>query len=364
MSVLFREPTVLGRFQSLGSDSINASQAQDQTVASGAPVIPASPTVASSAYGFSANLAFAGAYTSAGPTAAVAGEGPPAYDKIKTAASTQRQWNLNQQSRINPVLTLSASILASEVSAPGIGVDAASASGKTTLGSINLVVSDNPLAPGIAGVLGLSVMATDVQSASHVGVVFPDRAFATGTASMGSLTISGALIGRALSFSGNAAPNTVLFRSPTVTVTLNKQVVPGPLSGPTADPRSNPTLALPTAITTEAIDISLHEAKLFSLPADGDIVIGESHAGAPFLITPLMKVASRATSGAAPTTSQMTAQDFGPAFGSPSAPSGGAQMALPQEPSAGAIGTVPALFSADHTSGAGGLLWPSGLDHH
>ena len=54
----------------------------------------------------------------------------------------------------------------------------------------------------------------------------PNRGFVAGDASFGSLTISGSLVGfKTLKFSGDAAANTVLFHSSTVTITLDKRTL-------------------------------------------------------------------------------------------------------------------------------------------
>jgi hypothetical protein len=101
-----------------------------------------------------------------------------------------------------------------------------------------------------------------------------NRSSVTGNASFGSLNLSGALLGKTLTFSGDAAPNTVLFSSPTVTVTLDRQTVSDLIS-------SGLTKTLtPVGITTQAIDISLHDATLFGRSVSGDITIGQASAGA------------------------------------------------------------------------------------
>ena len=152
---------------------------------------------------------------------------------------------------------------------PGSALIPKSAQAGASIGSSTFLLTDNPKAPlGIAGILGLSFMATDIQVSADFSHVFGvNRSFVTGDASFGSLSIGGALIGKTLTFSGDAAPNTVLFASSTVTITLDKQVITD-LTGGT-----------PAGITTEAVDISLHNASFLGRHLSGDIIIGIAAAG-------------------------------------------------------------------------------------
>jgi hypothetical protein len=123
--------------------------------------------------------------------------------------------------------------------------------------------------------LGLSVSASQIHaSASYSHIYGANSNFVTGGASFGSLTLGGALIGKDLTFSGSTAPNTVLFSSPSVTVTLDRQTVADLISG------GLDKTTTPVGITTQAIDISLHNASLFGRTVSDDITIGQSFAGA------------------------------------------------------------------------------------
>jgi hypothetical protein len=83
---------------------------------------------------------------------------------------------------------------------------------------------------------------------------------------------AGALIGETLTFSGDAAANTILYRSPSVTITLDKQMLseflPPSASSPTG----------PNQITTDALDIHLNNAHLFGRTISGDITLGVTSA--------------------------------------------------------------------------------------
>ncbi len=112
---------------------------------------------------------------------------------------------------------------------------------------------------------GLSVEATGIHSDSNVSF----EGSLTGDASFDLLTVSGALVnGDTLTFSGDAAPDTVLYKSSTVTITLDEQTLlypPGATSG----------IIGPT-ITTDAIDIQFNHAKFEGQTITGDFAIGQS----------------------------------------------------------------------------------------
>ena len=125
--------------------------------------------------------------------------------------------------------------------------------------------------------LGLSVSATFIHSKSSASYVFgPNQGFLAGDASFGSLTIGGSLIGgETLTFSGDVAANTVLFRSSTVTITLDKQTLSDFL--PPVTTAAVPPVS-PNRITTDALDIQLNKASVGGQTITGDIRLGESSA--------------------------------------------------------------------------------------
>jgi hypothetical protein len=74
-----------------------------------------------------------------------------------------------------------------------------------------------------------------------------------------------------LTFSGDAAADTVLYKSSTVTITLDEQTLllpPGATGG-----------AIGPSITTDAIDIQLNNAKFGNQTISGNFDIGQSSAG-------------------------------------------------------------------------------------
>ena len=71
---------------------------------------------------------------------------------------------------------------------------------------------------------------------------------------------------------GDAAANTILYQSSTVTITLDKQTLSDFLPPSTVAPIG------PNRITTDAIDISLNNAHLGGQTLSGDIALGETSA--------------------------------------------------------------------------------------
>ena len=236
----------------------------------------ATPFISSSAYALSVDLTFNRVTTQYGPVASVAGSAPPPYDQQDAIVRVSDTLLLDPSNPINPILQIGATNLATRAVSPGFGVDFISASGETNLGSVGSMLTNNP-APllGIPSILGLTLSATDVRSQADFSVVFPNRPFAAGSASFGALTLGGALIGSTLTFSGDAAANTVLFSNQTTTVTLDQQSVANLISCTVGAG----CIASPVGITTDAIDIHLDGASLFGDTVWGDIIIGQSFAG-------------------------------------------------------------------------------------
>ena len=154
----------------------------------------------------------------------------------------------------------------------GIGVDEIGASGAADLGSASFVLADTPGPMLPLSILGLSVEATGIHSGSDSSIVFgPNEGSISGDASFHSLKVTGALVGGdTLTFSGHAAPDTVLYKSSTVTITLDEQTLLLP-------PAASSGIIGPT-ITTDAIDIQLNHATFAGQTITGNFDIGQSSA--------------------------------------------------------------------------------------
>lgn len=234
----------------------------------------------SSAYGIGAEFTSGDIATSLDPIGGLAFEAPPAYNKSAAVPSVQQSLVVVSGNRPIPTLFVNATGIKSHVASNGIQIDFVAAEGDAAVKSVDLTLILNPPPPGPPPVPPipfpqpfLSLSATKIASTASFNHTFPAGSFATGSASLGSLVVSGSLVGyQTLKFSGNVPKNTVLFKSPTVTVTLNQQIVAGLVSCQMAC-----TVAA-TGITTDAVHISLHDADIGGHLVSGELVLGRSYA--------------------------------------------------------------------------------------
>ena len=243
-----------------------------------------------SADSLSFTLAAGGQTTSVGPVGQVSGIAPPAFHHTVKIGKFDSTYDLDAGSATGPVLQIDTTDLTNTASSDGFGIDAISAVGTSDIAAASISLVD-PLSSTLE-LLGLSVSATFIHSESNASyVVGPNRGGVSGDASFGSLTITGALVGgKTLTFSGDAAPNTVLFKSAAVTITLDQQtasdflppvpVTPGAIIVPPF---------LPNRITTDALSIQFNNAALPGTTVSGHIGIGESSASlftSPIILPP------------------------------------------------------------------------------
>jgi hypothetical protein len=229
-----------------------------------------SKIVSSLADSFSGNLDADGFTTTFAPSDFVSGAAPPAYDYTRTVAAFNKTYGLTPVEANGLMVEMQATDMRDTASSAGFGVDSIGANGAANLASANFALVNNPV-PAM-GVLGLSVEATGVHSDSNSSFVFgANVGFLAGDASFRSLTVTGALVGgKTLTFSGDAAPDTVLYSSSTVTITLDAQTL---LLPPTAA-----SGFIGPSITTDAIDIRFNDAKFGGHTISGDFAIGQSSA--------------------------------------------------------------------------------------
>jgi hypothetical protein len=230
--------------------------------------------VSSSADSFSGTLDANGSTTTISPYALVSGEAPPAYDDTSSIGLFHHTYNLTPGDPNNLLLDMRASdIVNNAESLPHVIAGQIGAQGTADIGSANLTLTDspNPMLP--LSVLELSINATGIQSQSDSSVGPDGGSFLGGDASFHSLTVTGLMVGgETLTFSGDAAANTVLYKSSTVTITLDQQtlLLPPAATGGTIGP----------SITTDAIDIQFNHANIGdNQTMTGNFVIGQSSAG-------------------------------------------------------------------------------------
>jgi hypothetical protein len=242
--------------------------ASPAAAASSTPTIGGPP---SSAFGVDAHLVVDDIQSQFGPVAYVqASSSGPYDDKV----SVGRENDVIALYPVNPApsLFVFAQGMNSEVQSNGIEIDSVSTASQSAIGSISLSLNLNPPPPGPTPLPLLNIMATGVRSNVNYSQVFPSEASASSGAGFHTLTIIGSAIGGAtLNYSGKAKPNTVIYETPNVTITLNKQIRTGIIS---CAPGCTFTL---TSVTTVAVDVTLYKATWYGHKITGDIALGESH---------------------------------------------------------------------------------------
>jgi hypothetical protein len=243
--------------------------------------VEAGSASSSSASAITARFTSEGISTGIGPIGFLRNSAPPAYDKTVSIHNTSKSVAITP-TYPTPTLFVSATGIKSHVASNGIQVDFVSAEGDSTLDSANLSLNLYPLPP--KGSLMpipepfLTLSVTKVSSTSSFNHVFPQFITPSGSTSIGSLVLSGSLINtnQPLEFKGNPDANFILFESPTVTVTLNKQTVAELISCQVG--QAGGCNITPYNITTNAIHINLHNAEIEGHRVSGDISIGSSYA--------------------------------------------------------------------------------------
>ena len=240
------------------------------------PVAAQTTNSANSAFGIDTRFETKGMATHLGPIGFVSHNNSGAYDKSVHVGSVNENAPIVAQP-VAPTIFINASGINSEVKSSGIGVDSETTQASASVDRAALMPNLNPLPPsGLPFPQPyLQVQSSGVSSQANFNTVFPSFTSATGSSSVRSLKIIGSLVGTSpLTYSGSAPPNTVIYDSPTVTITLNKQIKEEVI-----------TCTLPGgcvtkvyAITVDAVDISLNKADVDGYKITGDIVLGESQA--------------------------------------------------------------------------------------
>ena len=124
----------------------------------------------------------------------------------------------------------------------------------------------------------LNVQFSKLKASATYDQIFPRPARRNGSTSFAKLTLSGPLIGsKALSFSGDIQPNTVVVNTPTVKITLNAQTIS---QQPVCPPNELcPLYRVLETVETKAVLIELTNASVLGHQVSGEIVIGEAEAG-------------------------------------------------------------------------------------
>jgi hypothetical protein len=236
---------------------------------------PAWAESSNSAAGIDAHLSSEVVLSHFGPIAGVSHvNNGSAYDKTVNVAKVNENAPL-ATGTLPPYFFIKASTLTSEVKGSGIEVDAHYTQSNTSVGRATLTMNINP-PPGMEIPIpypALWVQSTGITAAANFNSIAVGPTEATGSSSVKSLNITGTLLTAPVTYSGEAPPNTVVYDSPTVTITLNKQVQEGVISC------SPDCVFTPTNIEVTAVDIDLHHAMVDGHKISGRIAVGRAEAG-------------------------------------------------------------------------------------
>ena len=230
-----------------------------------------------SALGLSAGFTTDGVSTTLGPVNAVDNGAGRTYDKAKNIGSYSRQLVLTANGG-SPPPTLTVDTMAEKSRVKGgFGVDIDFASGTASVSSINLKLA--PYTPPNSDVVAapyLQITATKVSEAASYNLVaiVPSRTAVSATGTIDTLTITGPLVGgKTLKYSGSPKESTVLYQSPTVTITLNQKITTALIS---CMPKC---VFTPYSVNATGIDVTLNNAKLGKHTVSGDIFIASGAGG-------------------------------------------------------------------------------------
>jgi hypothetical protein len=232
------------------------------------------------------------------PTSGVTALGQ-SYDKPVSATVLSKSVRLLPAVFRGPALTVLAQKVATDATGSN-GVDTVHASGTSSVASgavsltlfpplpvkapVDVALASANASTTTAGILSpfgfsaLTVQFTKLKAAANYDQVLPMPARRSGSTSLGKLTLSGPLLGaKALSYSGDILPNTVVVNTPTVKITLNAQAIP---QQPVCPPNVMcPMYAVRETVETKAVRIELNNASVSGHIVSGEIVIGNAEAG-------------------------------------------------------------------------------------
>ncbi len=246
------------------------------------PAFAAGPAPQSAAQAFDAHITSGGVSTEAGPFADVVGQGGSAYNEIANGSPENEVVPLLPRNP-TPSLYLDLGAVKANASNTGIQLDSESWGGSAAVDRVNAAINLKPLPPGAPHPQPFLERLPPAYGESHggaePGVPVNSRRTRRAAAKLnrGGLDISGSALGfSAVHFSGSPAANTVVYDTPTVTITLNRRIESGLIS---CSPAPGGCTFTPYTIETDAVDIDLHKAPWDGNKYSGHIVIGRATAG-------------------------------------------------------------------------------------
>ena len=229
-----------------------------------------------SALGLSASFTTDGVSTALGRVNEIGSGTASTYDKTKSIAAYSKKLVLTADGGSPPTLTVDTLAERSHLKG-GFGLDTDSALGAASVASINLKLA--PYTPPNSDVVAapyLQITATRVSETAGYNLIaiVPSRTTVSATGTIDTLTVTGPLVGgKTLTFSGSPKESTVLYQSPTVTITLNQKITTALIS---CTPKC---VFTPYSVRATGLDVTLNSAKLGKHIVSGDISIASGAGG-------------------------------------------------------------------------------------
>lgn len=233
----------------------------------------------STAVAITASFRAQGVATQLQPIAAVSGAMSRIYDSTQTVPSVSESLAIAPGDP-TPTLFVSGEGLTSHTSSVMNTGRSRTSVGGNTLANARLILTGGPPPGGVpdAAAPALLIATRELVSSANFNAGATTRGSAIGLMSVGRLSISGHLVGdQVLRYSGSVAQNTVIFRSPEVTITLNRQLELGTtvcdddcVEAPLSDGVG--------AIRIVAIDVQLHDAMVGKSKVSGEIRVNQATA--------------------------------------------------------------------------------------
>jgi hypothetical protein len=236
----------------------------------------AASAASASAIDLTADFTTDGIGTSIDPVNELDSGASSTYDKTKSIKSYSKVLVLTADGGSPPALTIDTLAERSHIKG-GFGLDTDSAAAAASVASINLKLA--PYTPPNSGVIAapyLQITATKISETANYDLIaiVPSRTTVSSVGMIDTLTITGPLVGgKTLKFSGSPKENTILYQSPTVTITLNQKITDALIS---CSPRCISSLYNANAA---AIDVRLNNAKLGARKVSGNISIAPDMVG-------------------------------------------------------------------------------------
>ena len=233
-------------------------------------VVPAAhaDTNANNAYGIDAHLESETVLSHFGPLADVSHVNNGPYDKTISVATVNEDAPI-AAGTLPPYFFIDAKTMSSEVKNT-LGVDTVYTQSNASVGRATLTMNINP-PPGVEIPIpypALLVKTSGVSSQASYSNIVVGPTSVTGSATIQSLKITGTLLDKTVTYSGDAPPNTVIYDGPHVTITLNRQLQEGTVV-------CSPGCAIETTgIRVSAIEIRLHNAQVDGHTISGRIILG------------------------------------------------------------------------------------------